>query len=96
MLYSDRPILQEVEECQNMMTDCNYLKVDIDALVVDLDIDNSNREQLRTTLKNFEKWLFGGGLGKLKYSKPAYIKIKLGVVLHKGTYYNLLKAFEGF
>ena len=45
MLYSmhtDSPLLQEEEECQNKMLDCNYSKVDIDTMVSSLDINNSN------------------------------------------------------
>ena len=48
--------------------DCNYSKDDIDTMVADLDIDDSNKE--------FENGLFGGGLGELKNCKPAHIKLK--------------------
>ena len=47
MLYSmhtNSPLLQEVEEHQNMMLHCNYSKVDIDAMVSDLDPDDSKKE----------------------------------------------------
>ena len=76
------------------MMDFNYSKVDIDAMVVDLDIDDSNKEQLRKTLRKFEHRLFGGGLGQLKNCKPAHIKLKLGVIPYKGCYYNLHRAYE--
>ena len=33
---------KEAEEWQDYMLDCNYLKVDIDAMVADLDNDDSN------------------------------------------------------
>ena len=49
-MYTDCPLFQEAEEQQDRMIDCNYLKVNIDALVADLDIDNINKEQLRKTL----------------------------------------------
>ena len=46
MLYSmhtDSPLLQEAEERQNKMLDCNYSKMDIDAIVSSLDIDGNNK-----------------------------------------------------
>ena len=63
-IYTDSTLLQEAEEWQDKMMDCNYSKVNFDALVVELDIDDSNLEQLRTTLRKFEKGLFGRGLGR--------------------------------
>ena len=36
------------------MMDCNYSKVEIDAMVADLDINDSNQEQLRKKLWKFE------------------------------------------
>ena len=65
-MYTDNPLLQEAEEQQDRMMDCNYSKVDIDAMVADLVINDSNKEQLRKTLQKFENGLFGGGLGELK------------------------------
>ena len=76
------------------MLDCNYSKVDIDAMVSSLDIDDNNKRRLRKTLNKFEKGLFGGSLGKLKHYKPAHIKLKPGVVPYKGRYYNLPKAYK--
>ena len=76
------------------MFDCNYSKVDVDAMVAELDIDDSSKDRLRSTLRNFEKGLFGGGLGKLKHCKPAHIKLREGFVPHKGQYYNLPKLYE--
>ena len=74
--------------------DCNYSKVDIDAMVVDLDISDSNKQQLKKTLRKFEDGLFGGGLGTLTNCKPAHIKLKPGASPYKGRYYNLPKAYE--
>ena len=74
-MYTDSALLQEAEERQDRMMDCNCSKVDIDVLVVDLDINDSNKEQLRKTLRKFEDGLFGGGLGELKNCKPACIKL---------------------
>ena len=93
-MYTDSPLLQEAEERQDKMMDCNYTKVDIDALVAELDIDNSSRKQLRATLRKFEKGLFGGDLGKLTNCEPVHIKLKPGVVPYKERYYNLPKAYE--
>lgn len=97
MLYSmhtDSPLLQEAEERQNKMLDCNYSKVDIDAMVSELDIDDNNKTKLRRTLKRFEKGLFGGGLGCLTTDKKAHVKLKPGAIPYKGRYYNMPKAYE--
>ena len=53
-MYTDSPRLQEAEERQDRMMDGNYSKIDIDAMVADLDIDDSNKEQLRKTLKKLK------------------------------------------
>ena len=62
------------------MLDCNYSKVDVDAIVAELNIDNSSKNQLRSTLRKFEKGLLGGGLGKLKHCKLVHIKLKEGFI----------------
>ena len=41
-MYTDSPLLQEAEERQDKLMDCNYSRVDIDAMVADLDNDDSN------------------------------------------------------
>ena len=76
------------------MMDCNYSKVDIDSMVADLEINDSNKEQLKKTLRKFENGLFGGGLGKLKNCKPVHIKLKPGATPYKGRYYNLPKVMN--
>ena len=43
-MYIDSSLLQEAEEQQDKVMDCNYSKVDIDVMVADLDIINSNKE----------------------------------------------------
>ena len=53
-MYTDSPLLQEAEEQQDKMMDCNYSKVDIDAMVADLDINDSNKKQLKKILRKFE------------------------------------------
>ena len=93
-MYTDSPLLQEAKERQDRMVDCNYLKVDIDVMVVDLDINDSNKKQLKKTLKKFEGGLFGGGLGTLKNYKPAHIRLKPGATPYNGRYYNLPKAYK--
>ena len=93
-MYTGSPLLKEAEERQGKMMDCNYSKVDIDAMVADLEIDNSNKEQLKKTLRKFENGLFGGWLGKLKNCKPVHIKLKPGATPYKGKHYNLPKAYE--
>ena len=93
-MYTEGPLLQEAEEQQDKMMDCNYSKVNIDAMVTDLDIDDSNKEQLKKTLRKFENGLFGWGLGKLKNCKTAHIKLKPGASPYKGRYNNLPKAYE--
>ena len=93
-MYTDSPLLQEAEERQYKMMDCNYSRVDIDAMVAHLDIDDSNKEQLKKTLRKFENGLFSGGLGKLKNYKPTHIKFKPVASPYKGRYYNLPKAYE--
>ena len=45
----------------------------IDAMVAELDINNSNKQQLKKTRGKFEHGLFGGGLGTLTNCKPAHI-----------------------
>ena len=95
-MYTDSSLLQEAEEQQDKMMDCNYSKVDIDAIVADLEIDNSNKEQMKNMLRKFENGLFGGGLGELKNCKLAFIKLKPYATLYKGRYYSysLPKAYE--
>ena len=46
-MYTDSPLLQEAEERQDKMMDCNYSKVNIDAMVADLVINDSSKEQLK-------------------------------------------------
>ena len=93
-IYTNSPLLQEVEQQQDKMMDYNYSKVNIDAMVADFELNDSNKEQLKKTLRKFENGLFGGGLGEVKNCKPARIKLKPGASPYKGRYYNLPKAYE--
>ena len=93
-MYADSPLSQEAEERQDKTMDYNYSKVDIDAMVADLDITDSNTQQLKKIPRKFEDGLFEGELGTLKNYKPAHIKLKPGASPYKGGYYNLPKAYE--
>ena len=95
MLYSihtDSPLIKEMEERADRILDVDYSKVDIPAMVNELDITEASKRKLITTLQKFPK-LFGGGLGKLTNMKPATIKLKKGSKPYAGRYYNLLKAY---
>jgi len=95
MLYSihtDAPILKEMEDRQNRILDADYSKVDIPAMVADLDISDTSKRKLQTTLEKFPE-LFGGGLGCLKGFPPATIKLVDGAKPYQGRYYNIPKAY---
>ena len=95
MLYSihtDSPLIKEMEERADRILDADYSKVDIPAMVNELDITEASKRKLITTLQKFPT-LFGGGLGKLTNMKPATIKLKKGSKPHAGRYYNLPKAY---
>ena len=97
MLYSmhtDSPILQEAEERQNKMLDCDYSKVNIGNMLSDVDIDSSSKDKLKIILYIFIPGLFGRDLGKLQNGKPAQIKLKPNALLYKGRYCNISKAYE--
>ena len=72
--------------------DADYSKVDIPAMVNELDITEASKKKLITTLQKFPT-LFGGGLRKLTNMKPATIKLKKGSKPYAGCYYNLPKAY---
>ena len=55
--------MMQIEERQDKMMNCIYSKVDIDAMVADLDINNSNKQHLRKTLRKFENGLFWWKVG---------------------------------
>ena len=92
-MHTDSPILKEAEDRQARILDADYSKVDIDAMVEELDINRDTKRLLKRTLHKFPE-LFGGGLGELKGVKPASIKLKSGTRPHQGRYYNLPKAYE--
>lgn len=92
-IHTDDPIIGEAEERQNRILDADYSKVNIPAMVAELDITESSKRKLRRTLEKFPE-LFGGGLGCLKNQAPATIKLKEGTRLYQGQYYNLPRAYE--
>ena len=92
-IHTDDPIIKEAEERQNRILDADYSKVDIPAMVSELDISDASRRKLVTTLSKFPE-LFGGGLGCLKNCEPATFKLKPGSVPYAGRYYNFPRAYE--
>ena len=93
-LHTDAPILKEAEKRANQILDADYLKVDIDEMVNDLEINNIIMLQLKETLKKFLT-LFGGGLGKLGEDYlAAKINLKEGMKPNSSTYYTMPKAHE--
>jgi len=87
------PILQQEEERQAKILDADYSKVDIDAMVNDLEITDESKEALKKTLKKFPT-LFGGGLGLLKNIEPVSIELQPGVKPVRQRYYSVPHAFE--
>ena len=68
MLYSihtDDPIIKEAEKRQNGILDADYSKVDIPAMVAELDISDASKKKSQTTLEKFPE-LFGGDSGCIK------------------------------
>ena len=96
MLYSiqtNSQIIKEIEEQSDRILDADYSKVNIPAMVADLDITKASKQKLQTTLEKFPV-LFGGGLGCLTNQAPATIKLKPGLKPYVRRYFNLLKAYE--
>ena len=69
-------LLQEVEERQQRLLDADYSKVDIEAMVDELDISPGSKSRLKRTLNKFPI-LFGGGLGLLTIA-PVSIELQQG------------------
>ncbi len=72
-MHMQSPILQQEEERQGKILDCDYSKVDIDNMVAKLDINRDTKRKLAKTLKKF-KTLFGSGLGNVNI-EPVDLKI---------------------
>ena len=90
--HIDSPLIKEMEERADHILNSDYSKVDIAAMVSELEISNDQKKKLQATLEKFPE-LFGGGLGKLKNTKPAWIKLKKGSKPASLPYYNLPKAY---
>lgn len=86
------PLLQEVEARQQQILDADYSKVDLDAMVDELEISSGSRRKLKQALKKFPT-LFGGGSGLLDIP-PVSIELKNGAKSFNGRYYSTPKAVE--
>ena len=58
-MHTNSPVLKQMEECQGSILDANYTKVDIVEMLDSLDIQQSSKKALKSTLKKYPK-LFGG------------------------------------
>ena len=85
-------ILKQMEERQGRIVDANYTKVDIDDMVANLDIQQSSKRALKSTLKKFGK-ILGAGLGKL-YLESVLITLKEGSKPYQGSYFNIPLAYN--
>ena len=54
-MHTNSSHLYEVEERQNKILDCNYLKVDIDPMVVNLYFDECDKAKLRKLSGNLKE-----------------------------------------
>ena len=61
-------------------------------MVDNLDIQQSSKRALKSTLKNYPK-LYGGGLGKLNI-EPVLITLKEGSKLYQGRYFNIPQVYN--
>ena len=87
-LHTESPVLQQEEERQSKILDCNYSKVDIQKLVSDLDLSRDSKRKLIKSLSKFQK-PFSGGLGKVELKKPIDIELEKGAIPHYGGYYSV-------
>ena len=93
-LHTDAPILKEAEEWSERILDTDYLKVSIDEMIDNLDINNDIKRKLKDTLKKFLT-LFCGGLGKLSKEFPAaHIKLKEGIIPYKGAAESVQETYQ--
>ena len=74
-LHTESPVLQQEEERQSKILDCNYSKVDIQKLVSDLDLSRDSKRKLIKSLSKFQK-LFSGGLGKVELQSQLILNWK--------------------
>ena len=90
--HTNAPLLQDIKERHQKILDADYLKVDIDSMVDELQLTSTSKLQLKTTLKKFPI-RFGGGLGVLDI-KPVTIELQPNATPYKGRYYSVPKAYE--
>ena len=92
-MHIDSLLLNEMEERQSKLLDCNYLKLNIGKMVSEINISKESKKRLRQTLEKFPE-LFGGVLRKLKGVKPAHITLIPGAKSYVSLYYNIPKLME--
>ena len=92
-MHSESPVLQQEQERQSKILDCNYSKVDIQKLVSDLDQPRDIKRKLIKSLSKFQK-LFSGGLGKVKLDKPIDIELEKGATPHYGGFCSVLHMLK--
>ena len=54
-MHTESPVLQQEEERQSKILDCNYSKVDIQKLVSDLDLSRDSKRKLIKSLSKVPK-----------------------------------------
>ena len=87
-MHTESPVLQQEEERQSKILDCNYSKVDIQKLVSDLDLSRDSKRKLIKSLSKFQK-LFSGGLGKVELKEPIDIELEKDATPYYGGFYNV-------
>jgi hypothetical protein len=87
-------VLKEAESRQKRILDADYLQVDIDTHVQELDhLSTDEKSQLTIVLKSHPT-LFGGGLGILKV-RPISLELKPGAKPYHAKQYPVPQAYEG-
>ena len=81
-----------MEAKHQQILDADYSKVDLDAMVDELDISPGSIRKLKQSLKKFPM-LFGGGLGLLDIPLVS-IELQKDTKPFNGRYYSAPKAFE--
>ena len=81
-----------MEERQGSIHNANYTKVNIDDMVDSLDIQQSSKRALKSTLKKYLK-LFGGNLGNFDI-EPVSITLKEYSKLYQRRYFNIPQVYD--
>ena len=87
-MHTESPVLQQEEERQSKILDCNYSKVDIQKLVSDLDLSRDSKRKLIKSLSKFQK-LFSEELSKVELKEPIDIELEKGATPHYGGFYSV-------